>query len=201
MFLRRRGDGAGRCQMGLPRRSRAAAEQTFAGAAALGAAAPEGRPCCANGSRPRAARPKRRWLARIAGVRDAFVAAELAARAKSEALGEARGQLGRSTALPTRHELPLVPRTRRDTSPWHTYLAQVDRVLPYLGPLARWSETLKRPKRALIVDVPIEMDDGTRRPLRGLPRPAQPVARPRQGRRALPPRRDARGSDGARRPG
>ena len=46
------------------------------------------------------------------------------------------------------------------TSPWHTYLAQVDRVLPYLGPLARWSETLKRPKRALIVDVPIEMDDG-----------------------------------------
>ena len=46
-------------------------------------------------------------------------------------------------------------------SPWSTYLAQVDRVLPYLGPLARWSETLKRPKRALIVDVPIEMDDGT----------------------------------------
>src|SRR5450830_194656 len=45
-------------------------------------------------------------------------------------------------------------------SPWGTYLSQVDRVLPYLGPLARWSETLKRPKRALIVDVPIEMDDG-----------------------------------------
>ena len=47
------------------------------------------------------------------------------------------------------------------TSPWHTYLSQVDRVLPYLGPLARWSETLKRPKRALIVDVPIEMDNGS----------------------------------------
>ena len=46
-------------------------------------------------------------------------------------------------------------------SPWQTYLSQVDRVLPYLGPLARWSETLKRPKRALIVDVPIEMDNGT----------------------------------------
>ncbi|HET6598921.1 MAG TPA: Glu/Leu/Phe/Val dehydrogenase [Burkholderiaceae bacterium] len=44
---------------------------------------------------------------------------------------------------------------------WHNYLSQVDRVLPYLGPLARWSETLKRPKRALIVDVPIEMDDGS----------------------------------------
>ena len=47
------------------------------------------------------------------------------------------------------------------TSPWGTYLQQVDRVVPYLGELAKWSETLKRPKRALIVDVPIEMDDGT----------------------------------------
>ena len=46
-------------------------------------------------------------------------------------------------------------------SPWGTYLQQVDRVVPYLGDLAKWSETLKRPKRALIVDVPIEMDDGT----------------------------------------
>ena len=46
-------------------------------------------------------------------------------------------------------------------SPWGTYLQQVDRVIPYLGDLARWAETLKRPKRALIVDVPIEMDDGS----------------------------------------
>ena len=45
--------------------------------------------------------------------------------------------------------------------PWGIYLQQVDRVTPYLGPLARWVETLKRPKRALIVDVPIEMDDGS----------------------------------------
>jgi len=45
--------------------------------------------------------------------------------------------------------------------PWGIYLQQVDRVTPYLGSLARWVETLKRPKRALIVDVPIEMDDGT----------------------------------------
>jgi len=45
-------------------------------------------------------------------------------------------------------------------SAWGTYLSQVDRVVPYLGPLARWVETLKRPKRALIVDVPIEMDNG-----------------------------------------
>jgi len=47
------------------------------------------------------------------------------------------------------------------TSPWGTYLAQVDRVTPYLGSLQRWTETLKRPKRALIVDVPVELDNGT----------------------------------------
>ncbi|MDZ7812924.1 MAG: Glu/Leu/Phe/Val dehydrogenase [Ideonella sp.] len=46
-------------------------------------------------------------------------------------------------------------------SPWGTYLMQVDQVTPYLGHLARWVETLKRPKRALIVDVPIELDDGS----------------------------------------
>ena len=46
-------------------------------------------------------------------------------------------------------------------SPWGTYLSQVDRVIPYLGPLASWAESLKRPKRALIVDVPIELDNGT----------------------------------------
>ena len=44
--------------------------------------------------------------------------------------------------------------------PWGNYLQQVDRVVPHLGKLARWAETLKRPKRVLIVDVPIEMDDG-----------------------------------------
>ncbi len=44
---------------------------------------------------------------------------------------------------------------------WGTYLEQVDRVTPYLGPLSRWVETLKRPKRTLIVDVPIELDNGT----------------------------------------
>jgi glutamate dehydrogenase (NAD(P)+) len=48
-----------------------------------------------------------------------------------------------------------------EDSPWGTYLSQVDRVVPYLGNLARWAETLKRPKRALIVDVPIELDDGS----------------------------------------
>ena len=48
-----------------------------------------------------------------------------------------------------------------DLGPWGQYLQQVDRVTPYLGSLARWVETLKRPKRILTVDVPIERDDGT----------------------------------------
>ncbi|ABE45153.1 Glu/Leu/Phe/Val family dehydrogenase [Polaromonas sp. JS666] len=45
--------------------------------------------------------------------------------------------------------------------PWGNYLQQVDRVIPHLGSLGRWAETLKRPKRILVVDVPINMDDGT----------------------------------------
>jgi glutamate dehydrogenase (NAD(P)+) len=45
--------------------------------------------------------------------------------------------------------------------PWGIYLQQVDRVIPYLGHLARWAETLKRPKRALVVDIPIQLDNGT----------------------------------------
>jgi glutamate dehydrogenase (NAD(P)+) len=44
--------------------------------------------------------------------------------------------------------------------PWGDFLQQIDRVTPYLGDLAYWVESLKRPKRILIVDVPIKMDDG-----------------------------------------
>ena len=60
----------------------------------------------------------------------------------------------------TTHALPsyLDP---KHLGPWGIYLQQIDRVTPYLGSLARWVETLKRPKRALIVDVPIELDNGT----------------------------------------
>jgi len=61
---------------------------------------------------------------------------------------------------PTSHALPSYLDAEH-LGPWGIYLQQVDRVTPYLGPLARWVETLKRPKRALIVDVPIEMDDGS----------------------------------------
>ncbi|MES1190063.1 MAG: Glu/Leu/Phe/Val dehydrogenase [Steroidobacter sp.] len=50
---------------------------------------------------------------------------------------------------------------------WQTYLAQIDRVVPYLGPLARWEQSLRHPKRILIVDVPIEMDDGSVRHFEG----------------------------------
>jgi len=45
--------------------------------------------------------------------------------------------------------------------PWASFVEQIERVRPHLGSLERWIETLKHPKRALIVDVPIEMDDGT----------------------------------------
>jgi hypothetical protein len=82
-------------------------------------------------------------------------------------------------------------------SPWGTYLSQVDRVIPYLGHLARWAETLKRPKRTLIVDVPIEMDDGTVAHFEGYRVQHNLSARPGQGRRALPPGRHARRGDGA----
>jgi glutamate dehydrogenase (NAD(P)+) len=48
-----------------------------------------------------------------------------------------------------------------ELGPWDSYLQQVERVAPYLGSLSRWIETLKRPKRIMIVDVPIHMDNGT----------------------------------------
>ncbi|MBB4188494.1 glutamate dehydrogenase (NAD(P)+) [Sinorhizobium terangae] len=47
------------------------------------------------------------------------------------------------------------------TQPWANFLEQIDRVTPHLGDLARSSDTLKRPKRTMIVDVPIVRDDGT----------------------------------------
>ena len=64
------------------------------------------------------------------------------------------------TESPTVHALPSYLQADH-LGPWGIYLQQVDRVIPYLGHLARWAETLKRPKRALIVDVPIQLDNGT----------------------------------------
>ncbi len=62
------------------------------------------------------------------------------------------------SAVPVASNISYVQPT--NLSAWGTYLAQVDRVIPHLGPLARWAETLRRPKRTLIVDVPIELDNG-----------------------------------------
>ncbi|HEY3049078.1 MAG TPA: Glu/Leu/Phe/Val dehydrogenase [Polaromonas sp.] len=66
---------------------------------------------------------------------------------------------GASVALGA-HPLPSYLQAD-NLGPWGNYLQQVDRVIPHLGSLARWAETLKRPKRVLIVDVPIHMDNGT----------------------------------------
>ena len=48
-----------------------------------------------------------------------------------------------------------------NNGPYEIFLEQVERVTPYLGKLAYWADTLKRPKRILVVDVPIHLDDGT----------------------------------------
>jgi len=67
-----------------------------------------------------------------------------------------------SNSVPNPYNHPLPSYLQADNlGPWGNYLQQVDRVIPYLGNLARWAETLKRPKRALVVDVPIELDNGT----------------------------------------
>ena len=63
--------------------------------------------------------------------------------------------------MTSKHEVPSYL-TSHGTGPWGDYLEQIDRVTPHLAPsLVRWVETMKRPKRILIVDVPIERDDGT----------------------------------------
>ncbi len=52
-------------------------------------------------------------------------------------------------------------------SAWNIFITQVERVLPHLGELEYWANTLMRPKRALIVDIPLEMDDGSIRHFEG----------------------------------
>ena len=72
-----------------------------------------------------------------------------------------------STEHPSSLSYSLSYASRAADSAWGTYLSQVDRVAPYLGTLGRWTETLKRPKRTLIVDIPVEMDDGSVRHFEG----------------------------------
>jgi glutamate dehydrogenase (NAD(P)+) len=50
---------------------------------------------------------------------------------------------------------------KNDLGPWETYLRQIENVAPYLeSELRPWIETLRRPKRILVVDVPIKLDTG-----------------------------------------
>lgn len=44
---------------------------------------------------------------------------------------------------------------------WNNYLKQLDKVAPYLGELSERLDMLRRPKRSLIVDIPVIMDDGS----------------------------------------
>lgn len=44
--------------------------------------------------------------------------------------------------------------------PWAIFLEQVERVTPYLGDLKPLVSTLKYPERSLIVNLPVQMDDG-----------------------------------------
>jgi glutamate dehydrogenase (NAD(P)+) len=56
---------------------------------------------------------------------------------------------------------PLSFLTAENIGPWEIFLTQIDRVTPYLGKLSVLVDHLKRPKRILIVDVPIHLDDGS----------------------------------------
>ena len=55
---------------------------------------------------------------------------------------------------------PLSFVTSDPQGPWATYLEQVERVAPYLGELAGLKDTLARPQRVLVVNVPIRLDNG-----------------------------------------
>lgn len=55
---------------------------------------------------------------------------------------------------------PSYIEAKQNIAPWEMFLEQVTRVEPYLGEWSPWIDTLRRPRRALIVDVPVQMDDG-----------------------------------------
>ncbi len=58
---------------------------------------------------------------------------------------------------------PVLPSyiSAENVGPWHIYLQQVEQVAPLLDKsLHPWVETLRRPKRSLIVDLPIRLDNG-----------------------------------------
>lgn len=52
----------------------------------------------------------------------------------------------------------------QSNSAWDNYLKQLKRVEPFLDDLLRQRlDFLRHPKRALILDIPVEMDDGAYR--------------------------------------
>jgi len=51
--------------------------------------------------------------------------------------------------------------------PWGDFVEQLERARPQLGDLSPLLETLKRPRRILIVDLPVRMDDGSIRHFEG----------------------------------
>ena len=53
------------------------------------------------------------------------------------------------------------------SNPWTNYLKQLEKVAPYLDHSADQLEILKHPKRTLIVNIPVEMDDGRIRHFEG----------------------------------
>lgn len=71
-------------------------------------------------------------------------------------------------ALPARASAPNLTQKgvgglsylRGENADWSSYLAQVEQAAPYLGEYAHLLDTLKRPKRVVMVDVPVLMDDG-----------------------------------------
>jgi glutamate dehydrogenase (NAD(P)+) len=64
-------------------------------------------------------------------------------------------------------DMPLSYVNSESEGPWATFLSQVEEIRPYLGELESWIESLKRPKRVLIVDIPIKMDNGKVRHFEG----------------------------------
>src|SRR5690625_5599272 len=59
----------------------------------------------------------------------------------------------------SKHSIPSYL-NEEDVGPWGIFLEQIDRVTPHLGELSKWVDTLKHPKRTLIVDIPVELDNG-----------------------------------------
>src|SRR5574343_97716 len=65
-----------------------------------------------------------------------------------------KGEAMNSTQLPSYV-------SAENIGPWRIFLHQIEQVAPLLEPgLRPWVETLRRPKRSLIVDVPIRLDNG-----------------------------------------